>query len=82
MNVFDGTTVRPSINLGHDPAVKIDWTDTGGYREFYTNLLQLFRANSALHHAGGGDFRKVDTSPSNYPYAFIRRDGTNAVRSC
>jgi len=79
MNVFDGNTVRPSINLGHDPAVKIDWTDAGGYRPFYTKLLQLFRANSALHHPGAGDFRKIDTTPSNYPYVFIRRDGTNAV---
>jgi glycosidase len=79
MNVFDGTTVRPSINLGHDPAVKIDWTDAGNYRPFYTKLLQLFRANSALHHAGASDFRKIDTTPGAYPYVFIRRDGANAV---
>jgi glycosidase len=79
MNVFDGTTVRPSINLGHDPAVKIDWSDPEGYRPFYTKLLHLFRANPALHHAGGGDFRKVDTTPSSYPYAFVRRDGANTV---
>lgn len=79
MNVFDGTTVRESINLGHDPKVKIDWNDAGGYRPFYTKLLQLFRANPALHHAGGSDFRKVHTIPSDYPYAFIRRDGTSAV---
>ena len=79
MSVFDGTTVRESINLGHDPAVKIDWTDAGGYRPFYTKLLQLFRANSALHHPGASDFRKIDTTPSDYPYAFIRREGTNTV---
>lgn len=79
MNVFDGTSVRPSINLGHDPKVKIDWSDPGGYRPFYTKLLQLFRANSALHHAGSGDFRKIETTPSDKPYAFVRREGANTV---
>jgi glycosidase len=79
MNVFDGQTVRPSINLGHDPAVKIDWSDPDGYRPFYTKLLQLFRANPALHHAGMADFRKIDTVPSAPSYAFVRRDGANTV---
>jgi glycosidase len=79
MNVFDGTAVRPSINLGHDPRVKIDWSDPDGYRPFYTKLLQLFRANSALHHAGMADFRKLDTHPGDGIYAFVRRDGANTV---
>ena len=80
MNVFDGTTVRPSINLGHDPAVKIDWSDPEGYRSFYTKLLQLHRANPALHHAGMADFRRVDMLPSGSPtYAFVRRDGNDSV---
>lgn len=79
MNVFDGTTVRPSINLGHDPAVKFDWSDADGYRPFYTKLLQLFRANPALHHAGMADFRKVDTTGGAGVYSFVRRAGTSAV---
>jgi glycosidase len=79
MNVFDGTAVRPSINLGHDPRVKIDWSDPDGYRPFYTKLLQLFRANSALHHAGMADFRKLDTNANDRVYAFVRRDGANTV---
>jgi glycosidase len=79
MNVFDGHAVRPSINLGHDPNVKIDWTDADGYRPFYTKLLGLHRANSALSHAGGADFRKIGTAPADRPYAFIRRDGDSAV---
>ena len=79
MNVFDGQTVRPSINLGHDPRVKIDWADPDGYRPFYTKLLQLFRANPALHQPGMADFRKLDTHPSDGPYAFVRRDGANTV---
>jgi len=79
MNVFDGHEVRPSINLGHDPAVKIDWNDPDGYRPFYTKLLQLHRRNSALHHAGMADFRKIDSVPSSPTYAFIRRSGKDAV---
>jgi len=79
MNVFDGTIVRPSINLGHDPKVKIEWSDPEGYRPFYTKLLRLFRANAALHHAGMADFRKIDTVPSNGAYSFVRRDGPNEV---
>lgn len=79
MNVFDGTTVRPSINLGHDPKVKIDWADPEGFRPFYTSLLQLFRSNPALHHDGMADFRKVDTSVGSPVYAFVRRDGADAV---
>lgn len=79
MNVFDGQTVRPSINLGHDPRVKIDWADPDGYRPFYTKLLQLFRANPALNQPGMADFRKLDTHPSDGPYAFVRRHGANTV---
>ena len=79
MNVFDGQTVRPSINLGHDPRVKIDWNDPDGYRPFYTKLLQLFRANPALHQPGMDDFRKLHTSPGDPIYAFIRREGANTV---
>jgi glycosidase len=79
MGVIEGGSVLPSAPLGHDPSVKLDWTDTNEYRPFYTKLLQLFRANSALHHAGSADFRKIDTSPGDFPYAFIRRDGANAV---
>lgn len=79
MNVFDGTTVRPSINLGHDPKVKIDWSDPDGYRPFYTKLLRLFRANAALHHDGMADFRKIDTMPSAPAYSFVRRDGADQV---
>ena len=52
MNVFDGTTGRPSINLGRDPAVRIEGSDPEGYRAPHTKLLQLHRANPALHHAG------------------------------
>jgi len=74
MNVFDGTTVRPSINLGHDPKVKIDWNDPEGFRPFYTKLLRLFRANPALHQAGMSDFRKIDTTAPSKAYAFVRRD--------
>jgi glycosidase len=80
MNVFDGQSVRPSINLGHDPIVKIDWSDPNGYRPFYTKLLRLFRANSALHQAGMHDFRKIDTAaapPSSSAYSFVRRNGTD-----
>jgi hypothetical protein len=77
--VFDGQEVGIDIALGHDPAVKIDWTDAGGYRPFYTKLLRLFRANSALSHDGFGDFRKIDTSLPDHAYAFVRRDGTNTV---
>lgn len=79
MNVFDGTTVRPSINLGHDPKVKIDWADPEGYRPFYTKLLQLYRASSALHHPGMADFRKIDTVPAAPIYSFVRRDGASSV---
>lgn len=82
MRVFDGTPNAPSrdsINLGHDPAVKIDWSDPEGYRPFYTKLLNLHRLNSALHQPGMGDFRKVDTSPTSPVYSFVRRDGQNAV---
>jgi glycosidase len=79
MNVFDGRTVQPSINLGHDPAVKIDWSDPDGYRPFYTKLLQLFRANPALHQPTMADFRKIDTEPSGPAYTFIRRAGDAAV---
>jgi 1,4-alpha-glucan branching enzyme len=79
MNVFDGSQVKASINLGHDPAVKIDWNDPDGFRPFYTKLLQLFRANPALHQPGMADFRKVHTQPSNPAYAFMRRAGDDAV---
>jgi hypothetical protein len=79
MNVFDGTAVRKSINLGHDPAVKIDWSDPEGYRPFYTKLLRLFRANGALHQSGMADFRKVDTFPGAPSYAFVRRAGADNV---
>lgn len=79
MNVFDGRGVQHSINLGHDPAVKIDWSDPEGYRPFYTKLLQLFRANPALHQPGMGDFRKIDTLPSMPAYAFVRRSGESSV---
>jgi glycosidase len=73
MNVFDGTAVRPSINLGHDPRVKIDWADPDGYRPFYTKLLQLHRAHPALHQPGMADFRKIDVRGSDRAYAFVRR---------
>jgi glycosidase len=79
MLVFDGQTVQQSIPLGHDPAVKLVWNDPDGYGPFYTKLLQLFRANTALRHDGMADFRKIDTSPADPPYAFLRRDGANAV---
>jgi glycosidase len=79
MRVFDGKHVQSSINLGHDPAVKIDWSDPEGYRPFYTKLLQLFRANPALHQAGMSDFRKVDLLPGTPAYAFVRRKGPNNV---
>lgn len=79
MNVHDGSAVRASINLGHDPKVKIDWSDPDGYRPFYTKLLQLFRANAALHHPGSDDFRKIDTTSPDRVYAFVRRDGADAV---
>jgi glycosidase len=77
MRVFDGAQVRESAPLTHDPQVKIDWADPEGYRAFYTKLLQLFRANPALHHAGFDDFRKIDTTPSEHVYAFVRRDPAN-----
>jgi hypothetical protein len=79
MNVFDGTTVRPSINLGHDPRVKIDWSDPDGFRPFYTKLLQLHRAHPALHQPGMADFRKLDVRGSDRAYAFIRRHDERAV---
>jgi glycosidase len=79
MNVFDGQQTRPSINLGHDPRVKIDWSDPDGYRPFYTKLLQLHRASSALHQPGMADFRKIDTVPNDHVYSFVRRDGANTV---
>jgi glycosidase len=79
MNVFDGSAIRPSIPLGHDPKVKIVWTDSDGYRPFYTKLLQLHRANSALSHTSMADFRKITTTPADRPYAFVRRDGANTV---
>lgn len=79
MRVFDGTAVHDSTNLGHDPIVKIDWTDPGAFRPFYTKLLQLHRANRALHQPGMADFRKLDTSGSDAAYAFIRRGGDHAV---
>lgn len=79
MNVFDGTRVRSSINLGHDPAVKIDWSDPEQYRPFYTKLLRLFRANPSLHQPGMGDFRKVHTNRDARAYAFLRRSGADAV---
>lgn len=79
MNVFDGTTVRPSAPLGHDPAVKIDWNDPDGCRPFYTKLLRLFRANRALHQPGMADFRKLDTVPASPVYAFVRRAADEVV---
>jgi cyclomaltodextrinase / maltogenic alpha-amylase / neopullulanase len=79
MNVFDGMSVQHSTPLGHDPAVKIDWSDPDGYRPFYTKLLQLFRANPALHQPGMGDFRRIDTQPSAGAYSFVRRNGEDAV---
>jgi hypothetical protein len=79
MGVLRGGVVQPSAPLGHDPSVKIDWTDRDGYRPFYTKLLRLYRSNAALHHPGGGDFRKIDTTPGDFPYAFVRRDGANVV---
>ena len=79
MNVFDGRTVRPSAPLGHDPRVKLDWADPDGFRPFYTRLLQLFRANPALHQPGMADFRKLDTRPSDGVYAFVRRRGDSVV---
>jgi glycosidase len=80
MNVFDGTTVRPSAPLGHDPKVKIDWSDPDGFRPFYRKLLRLFRANAALHQPGMADFRKVGSLPSDEPYVFVRRaDAEQAV---
>lgn len=78
MRVFDGTAVRDSINLGHDPAVKIDWTDPDGFRPFYTKLLQLHRASPALHQPGMADFRKLEVH-SDAAYAFLRRHGDDAV---
>jgi glycosidase len=75
--VFDGQEVGYEKSLGHDPKVKIDWNDPQGFRPFYTKLLRLFRASSALHHAGMADFRKIDTSPSARTYAFVRRDGAD-----
>jgi glycosidase len=74
-----GGELRASAPLTHDPAVKLDWEDREGYRPFYTKLLQLFRANPALHQEGFQDFRKIDTSPGDYPYAFVRRQGENTV---
>jgi glycosidase len=79
MRVRIGDEIHESAPLTHDPAIKLDWDDPENYRAFYTKLLQLFRANSALHHPGFDDFRKIDTIPGDYPYAFIRRDGNNAV---
>jgi glycosidase len=79
MNVFDGQTVKHSINLGHDPKVKIDWSDPEGYRPFYTKLLQLFRASPALHQPGMSDFRKIDTVPSHPAYSYVRRSGASRV---
>ncbi len=79
MRVFDGTAVQDSINLGHDPQITIDWSDPDGFRPFYTKLLQLFRANRALHQPSMADFRKLDTRPSDHPYAFVRRSGDHAV---
>ncbi len=79
MGVFNGQEVVPSAPLTHNPAVKIDWTDTDGYRPFYTKLLRLYRANSALNHAGVEDFRKIDTTPGDFPYAYVRRSGANVV---
>jgi len=78
MRVFDGTAVRDSINLGHDPAVKIDWADPDGFRPFYTKLLQLHRASPALHQPGMADFRKLDVH-SDAAYAFVRRHDEEAV---
>ena len=79
MRVFDGAAVQDSINLGHDPKVKIDWSDPDDYRSFYTKLLQLFRANPALHQPGMADFRKIDTAPEHPAYSFMRRAGEDAV---
>ena len=77
MRVFDGQTVRESINLGHDPKVKIDWSDPEGYRPFTTKLLRLFRANPALHQPGMADFRRLEAGAGTY--AFVRRAGENVV---
>ena len=77
--VFQGQEVGDSKSLGHDPAVKTDWSDPESYRVFYTKLLQLFRANSALHQPGMGDFRKIDLRPGDFPYAFLRQHGANRV---
>ena len=77
--VFQGQEVGDDKSLGHDPAIKTNWSDPENYRAFYTKLLQLFRASSALHQPGMGDFRKVDLRPGDFPYAFVRRDGANQV---
>ena len=77
--VFEGQEVGDSKSLGHAPSVKTDWSDPDGMRPFYTKLLQLFRENPALHHAGMADFRKIDLVPGDFPYAFVRRDGDRAV---
>jgi glycosidase len=77
--VFQGQEVGDDKSLGHAPHVKTDWSDPDDYRTFYTKLLQLFRANSALHHAGMADFRKIDLHPGDYPYAFVRRHGDDQV---
>ncbi|MEQ9502060.1 MAG: alpha-amylase family glycosyl hydrolase [Deltaproteobacteria bacterium] len=79
MRVRVNGEVLDSAPLTHDPAVKLDWSDPEGYRPFYTKLLQLFRANPALHHVGFDDFRKIDTAPAEHAYAYVRRDGDDAV---
>lgn len=74
-----GNTIEVGAPLTHDPAVKLDWSDPEGFRPFYTLLLHLHRANSALHQEGFDDYRKVETNYPDTVYSFIRRDGDNQV---
>lgn len=74
--LYNGQEVGNSIKLGLFEKFDIDWTKGKEYREFYTTLYRIRKANPAL---AAGDYQMVKTNSPEQVYAFIRTDGKNTV---
>ena len=57
----------------------IEWDDYE-YESFYKNLLHLKKTNKSLHNGStGGSLERLETSPSDNIYSYIRSNGDHQV---
>jgi glycosidase len=74
--LYNGQEVGSDKKLGLFEKFEIDWTKGEQFREFYTKLFGIRKANPALD---SGKYQMIRNDHSDAVYAFVRTTGKNTV---